>query len=74
MLRTTSILAAVLFFVALASGQTTTTGQISGLITDPSNAAVAGASVTAFDTSGVRRTVSSGEDGHYSISLLPPGT
>ncbi|HEX4750510.1 MAG TPA: carboxypeptidase-like regulatory domain-containing protein [Bryobacteraceae bacterium] len=74
MLRTTSILAEMFFLAAFAPGQTTTTGQIGGLVTDPSNAAVAGASLTASDASGVRRTVSSGEDGHYAISLLPPGT
>jgi hypothetical protein len=57
-----------------AVAQTTTTGQITGVITDPSGAVVSGARVTASDTAGVQRTESSDEHGRYSFSLLPPGT
>ena len=66
-----------LFVFSCLSGvvhaQTSTTGQISGLVRDPSGAAVAGAKVTASSSAGVTRTVSANEQGHYVLSLLPPG-
>lgn len=50
-------------------------GSIKGLIQDPSNAAVSGATVNArsIDT-GFERTTTSGADGIYEVPLLPPGT
>lgn len=62
------------FMAALAQAQTSTTGQISGVVTDPSGATVAAVSLTASDSAGVERTVSSDEQGHYTFPLLPPGT
>src|SRR5688572_16819164 len=48
--------------------------QITGVVTDPSNGPVAGASVniTSLDT-GVRRTVNTSAEGYYTAPLLPRG-
>lgn len=58
---------------AIAQSQAST-GQISGLVTDSNNAAVANATVKATnkDTGLVREATASG-DGLYTIVLLPPG-
>jgi hypothetical protein len=54
--------------------QTGATGAISGAITDPSSAMVAGAEVKVKDvTTGFTRTARSNDHGMYVISLLPPG-
>jgi hypothetical protein len=69
------ILISVLLMVgASAVAQTTTTGQISGVVTDPSGAVVGGAHLTASDTAGVQRVANSDEHGYFSFPLLPPGT
>jgi hypothetical protein len=71
-------LLALLGVVLLASvwlfGQAET-GTISGIITDPSNAVVPGATVTVVaTTTGLTRTVTTGSRGEYSITNLPPTT
>jgi hypothetical protein len=60
-------------FAVSAHGQTATTGQIVGLVTDPSGALVAGARVTLTSDAGVHREVMSGTNGRYTIPLLDPG-
>jgi Carboxypeptidase regulatory-like domain len=54
--------------------QTAGTGALTGTVTDPSGAVVPNATVTAtsLDT-GQARMATTGADGTYSISLLPPG-
>jgi hypothetical protein len=72
-----AILAALLLVVAVsrAWGQTAATGQIEGTVTDPSKAAVTGATVTVTnEATGITRTVKSGADGGYVVPLLPPGS
>src|SRR3954447_18838465 len=60
--------------VHLALAQSTT-GTISGNITDSSGAAVANAKVTATEVStNVARSVQSATDGNYQILFLPIGT
>lgn len=61
---------------AVALGQSqANTGQISGEITDTNGAAVPGATVTATNKeNGLKRSVSTSEDGLYTIVLLPPGS
>ncbi len=69
------LLTAVLLSLApLAFGQTLTTGDVSGVITDSSGAVVPGATVTitSVDTNEARTTVS-GDSGQYRFSLLKPG-
>ena len=63
-----------LFATSFAFGQGGTTGQISGVVTDPNGAVVSGASVTATNQdTNFTRTVTTGGDGIYSFQLLPPG-
>lgn len=50
-------------------------GEINGIVNDPSGSAIAGASVTVLDVAtGVKRTVLSNSAGLYSFPLLSPGT
>src|SRR5438270_1755126 len=50
------------------------TGTISGTVRDTSGAAVAGATVAARSTgTSVERTATTGDNGQYSITSLPPG-
>jgi carboxypeptidase family protein len=58
---------------ALAQSQAST-GQIAGAVVDSQGAAVPNAAVKATNTqTGLERTTNSGDDGLYSIVLLPPG-
>jgi hypothetical protein len=50
-------------------------GSLSGTVTDPSGAAIAGAKVTISDQgSGLSRTVESDKNGEYNFAQLNPGT
>ena len=52
--------------VTLASAQSTSTGTLFGIVTDPTGAAVVGATVTITDTAtNIPRTVTSNESGRY---------
>lgn len=51
-----------------------TTGQLTGMVTDPNGAIVQGATVSIRNRdTGVERQVTTTEDGTFSIQLLPPG-
>ena len=67
-------LLSVLLLSASAVFSQGTTGEISGVVTDPNNAVVQGANVTAtnLDTN-LSRTATTGDDGIYAFQLLPPG-
>ena len=57
-----------------ARAQGATTGGIRGEVTSAEGRPVAGAQVAAVnEETGLRRSVVSGEDGRYTIPLLPPG-
>ena len=61
-----------LYLAALAFGQT---GQITGLVSDPSNTAVPNAKVVVTNTgTGIRREAASNDQGYYTVPLLNPGT
>jgi len=61
--------------ISRAWGQTASSGQIAGNVTDPSKAAVPQANVTAAnEATGAARTVKTNGDGDYSVPLLPPGS
>ena len=64
------------FCIALRlSAQTANTGALSGLVTDPSAAAVVGATVKVTEAStGYTQTVRTNSRGQYRATLLPPGT
>src|SRR5271170_2562422 len=81
--RVDLVLTLFLFIVALAAlvfvpgalyAQTNISGDIAGMVTDPSGAAVPGATVTATDTAtGAVKVVTTGDAGAYRVSLLQPG-
>jgi outer membrane receptor protein involved in Fe transport len=57
-----------------AAAQTSTTGSIEGLVTDPNGASVKGATVTATSPNLIStKTAITGDDGRYQILALPPG-
>lgn len=70
-----TLLAAGLFVLLgiRAQGQTAATGEIQGVVKDPSGAVVPGAPVTLTSDAGVRRESQTGMNGHYAFPLLPPG-
>ena len=71
------LLVACLFLILSPSlmAQTAATGALAGTITDQSGAVVPNVTVTvtSVDT-GQARTVTTGADGTYKVSLLPPGS
>jgi len=69
-----NLLAVLLFPVAPAYGQTMTTGDIAGVVTDATGAVVPGATVTVkyISTNKIRTTPTNGV-GQYRFSLLEPG-
>src|SRR5690349_4428283 len=74
MFRTARAALILSFLPFLASAQQALTGTITGTVTDPTEAAVPGAQVTAHNTeTGLERTASSGELGLYTLTLLPVG-
>jgi len=67
-------LALSLFLFSVSSLSQTTAGRILGTLTDPSGAAVAGATIVVTDTQrGTSRTLTSDETGNYAVPDLPPG-
>src|SRR5580698_6431441 len=69
----------LLAFVGMLTSQRAaaqaTTGSIYGRVTDPSQAVVPGAQITAIgETTGVKYPGESDSDGNYTIHGLPPGT
>ena len=66
----------VCLFVATAYSQGSQTGGITGVVTDPQGALVKGATVDIIDESTGRtvRNVTTGDDGGFSVTLLPPGS
>jgi hypothetical protein len=74
MVRTICWLAIATLLSSIQSLAQTTDGLITGAITDPSGAAIAGASVEVANagTGSIRRTTS-GNDGTYLVPQLPPG-
>lgn len=58
-----------------AKAQTTTTGEVSGVITDPSNAVVPDAAITLKDNAkGTTQDTKTSKDGVYHFYLLSPGS
>src|SRR6185295_13271447 len=62
-------------FATSAMAQTSTTGSIEGLVTDPNGAAVRGATVTVTSSNLISaQTATTGDNGRYQILNLPPGS
>ncbi|MBV8672529.1 MAG: carboxypeptidase regulatory-like domain-containing protein [Acidobacteriaceae bacterium] len=69
-----SVLCGFLWLAGIAGGQTTTTGQIAGIVRDPSGAVVSGATITASSQAGVDRGTVTDAGGRFTFSVLPPGS
>lgn len=67
------VVATILLTTTGANGQTATTGQIEGVVTDPSGAVVVGAKVALTSDAGLERETETGESGRYTFALLEPG-
>jgi carboxypeptidase family protein len=62
-------------FILVGTARSQNVGSLSGTVSDPSGAAVAGAKVTITDQgSGLTRTVESDKNGEYNFAQLNPGT
>src|SRR5215831_14136930 len=69
------ILAAVIAVPSGVFGQSLTSGDVTGTVTDPSGAAVAGATVTLKNNdTGQTQTATSSSTGAYRFALLNPGS
>ena len=68
------ILTGFFWLAGLSTAQSPTTGQITGVVKDPSGAVVSGAKLTLTSSAGVQRGTTSDAAGHYAFSLLPPGS
>ena len=67
--------AVLLLCVSPALAQTSSTGALTGTVTDPSGAVIVGASVTATNTgTGAERSTTTDASGAYKLSLLSPGS
>jgi hypothetical protein len=74
--RILSLFVAVLFLVLTPAlmGQSAGTGALTGIVTDPSGGSIANATVTLTNLStNQARTATTGADGSYRFTLLPPG-
>src|SRR5256714_7854542 len=69
------VILAILFVPTISSAQVSTTGKITGVVTDASGGVVASATVTAKSSALMsERTYHTQTDGSYLFDLLPPGT
>jgi Carboxypeptidase regulatory-like domain/TonB-dependent Receptor Plug Domain len=73
--RLLAVSAMLMLFVVAAHAQGTLYGAVNGVVTDPQNKAIAGASVTARNTATnvVSKPIMTDTDGKYIISFLQPG-
>src|SRR5688572_14961244 len=63
-----------LFFVTATMAQTTTTGSVEGVVTDPNGAVVPNAAVTLSGPNLIRpQTTTAGADGGFRFASVPPG-
>jgi hypothetical protein len=68
------VLCVLLWLASAVGAQTTTTGQIAGVVRDPSGAVVGGAAISVSSAAGVVRSTVSDESGLFALSILPPGS
>src|SRR5258707_11574538 len=69
-----SKLYATLLCLALGLWAQAPTGQITGTVTDPSGAVIAGATITVTNTAtNTRRETVTNKDGIFTLAALPPG-
>ena len=74
LIRSFAVFFTIMLSVVALSAQTTTTGAIAGVISDPSGAVVGGASITLTRTStDAKQVAKASGSGAYRFDLLPPG-
>ena len=66
--------ASLFLFAGFVAAQSPTTGQITGVVKDPSGAVISAAKISLTSAAGVQRETASDAGGHYAFSLVPPGT
>ena len=62
-----------LLIPSFALAQSAATGALTGTVTDPTGSVVPNATVTATSETAQSRTATTGANGSYEITLLPPG-
>src|SRR4030095_11123655 len=63
------------FVPVLSYGQGASTATVTGTVTDPKGLTVPAAKIELVDTTtGVKNTVTTTDDGHYTFPAVPPGT
>ena len=74
-LRPVLVLSLLCLFLTISVFAQSSTGSISGTVTDDSGAGLPGVTVTATNAAtGANRSTVTNERGHYQIALLPPGS
>ena len=79
-IRSVKLVLVLLLVVCVGSAlplwsQSASSGTVSGIVTDPSNAVVAGAAITLTDTAtNISRTANSNATGRYFFADVTPGT
>src|SRR5258708_6580191 len=74
-IKSLSLLGLLVLALSIPSFSQTFRGGITGTLTDPSGAAIAGGSVQAVNTeTGLRRVVASSSSGEFTLQDLPLGT
>ncbi len=74
-LAVASMLALLAISASVLMAQSAGTSGLAGTVTDPSGAAIPNVTVTiTSNETGLTRTATTGADGSYRFSLLPPGT
>ncbi len=68
------LLMGLFLYAAIAEAQSPTSGQIMGVVTDPSGAIIKRAKVTVTSSAGIQRETSTDDSGRYIFPLLPPGS
>jgi len=62
------------FLAGVTQAQSPTTGQITGVVRDPSSAVVSDAKITLTSSAGVQREATSDASGRFAFAFLPPGS
>ena len=69
------VLAVIVALSSLILSAQTSSSQLTGILTDPAKALIAGAQVTLTNVgTGAARSTTSNSDGNYTLVLLEPGT
>ncbi|MBV8842195.1 MAG: carboxypeptidase regulatory-like domain-containing protein [Bryobacterales bacterium] len=72
--RSTTVVAYLLAMAPAVFAQSAGTGALAGTVTDPTGAVISGATITLTNKgTNQARTTTTGTDGSYRFSLLPPG-